>query len=997
MADTPVNSPKRIPIVDPYGNLGMIDESEAPHAIRAAGFRMPSSDELKDFQDQETYGKGALSAAEAFGAGAARSATFGGSDLALTKSGLASPETLAALKKYRPGYSGAGEVAGIAAGLLAPEAEVAGGAVEGAGAAARAAEALGTPVRAVAKAGQAVGDAARPAIEKSASLAVNPETSPITHKILSQAGSTALGSAVEGAAYGLGQSVTESALGDPDMNAEKVMSNVGYSALLAGGLGAAIGAGSGAFRGISDKLAGKSAAAASASPGQALKEAGFSAPLTESEEISRYAAPGTAAESPSLRDALHMEGADSETKGTLLDGLQKTKANKGEIIDSSQYLSSNGFGDAPIMEGMVSGSKHVQQLDDMVRTSPDPAGVQRAQMYEKGYQTGSNAVAKTLGDEEQDLTLAQLGNKFKDDISSHIETQYAPVKAIYDELGEYGKAIPISDKSTGALSRTIGKIIDDEGLIRGTPEYEFVRNFADGIDQVENLEKLKQYRTALARATGPETRYVSGLIKEKLDALEERAIKAEAGRMKNGPDRERVMSLIGKMDDAKSGYKALRDKMEDLGGKVFGKRKIYGPQDFLDKIDEVTPEAFAKKIFARNDSEFMGWFAKEFPEQMQLMRQYQRAQIKEASTLHGVFSPQRALKQIDKLQPEIKSLLFSPEELKTIEKARTYLDSFPKNFNPSGTSSMEAYRRFTSPVSAMIGWGKSLAAEGFMRRVVDTGAEASQARVGALAKIERMGIKTAKQVQSGAAAIVKAGDKKAPAITGYAASKLTPEEKKERHQKVVSLLRDYAANPETAIDHMEEATQHLYAVAPNLTGSLHQVAARATSFLASKLPPAPEQKLFSQKTDPGQSEISGFARYLDAVENPISVLHQVRDGNVTPESIETIQAVYPKLYQEMQSTLIESISKHVGKDGPATIPYRTRLSLGLFLGQDLDGSLSQSAIAANQAAIAMAPKADSQAPQGPGGARPSKAGMGKITKSNQMMTAMQSVAQRGEA
>ena len=148
-------------------------------------------------------------------AGAARGGTFGVSDYLAVKTGLTSPEHLSALKEYFPGTSLAGEIAGGVATAFVPASPV-GALVKGA----KLAEAT------------AVGRVAAALPAKAAANAIV--------KTAVETGGKALGGAIEGMAFGLGQSVSETALGDPDLTAEKVMANVGYGGLLGGTLGAGL-------------------------------------------------------------------------------------------------------------------------------------------------------------------------------------------------------------------------------------------------------------------------------------------------------------------------------------------------------------------------------------------------------------------------------------------------------------------------------------------------------------------------------------------------------------------------------------------------------------------------------------------------------------------------------------------------------------------------------------------------------------------------------------
>lgn len=202
MSEKPVN------LFDPEGNPVSVPSSSVNQAIQE-GFRVPTPQEvdavIKDQDNQEKYGEGLGNTLKAGAAGFARGATFGLSDQALTKSGVVKPETLSELEKRNPIASNVGQVAGAGAGLLTGEGELAG--------------ALSLP-KAVSKIGTAVAE------------------NPIAKQVLSRYGSAAMGSAIEGAAYGLGNVVSEHALGDPHLNAEKIASEIGMGALLGGSLGA---------------------------------------------------------------------------------------------------------------------------------------------------------------------------------------------------------------------------------------------------------------------------------------------------------------------------------------------------------------------------------------------------------------------------------------------------------------------------------------------------------------------------------------------------------------------------------------------------------------------------------------------------------------------------------------------------------------------------------------------------------------------------------------
>lgn len=214
-------------VVSPSGEV-FSAQSNNPSVldILQRGYRIETREQEHQRAGEERYGNRPIAAGLA---GAARGLTFGGSDVALTGTGAVDKSTLAGLREFNPGASTAGEVAAIgAATFLTPAGGVgllARGA-RGATAAVRGAEALGLG------AGRLVGgDVMLLSAPGSVGLA----------KALGRTAEMATQGVVEGALFGAGQMVSEHALGDTELNAERIMAHVGASALISGAAGGALG------------------------------------------------------------------------------------------------------------------------------------------------------------------------------------------------------------------------------------------------------------------------------------------------------------------------------------------------------------------------------------------------------------------------------------------------------------------------------------------------------------------------------------------------------------------------------------------------------------------------------------------------------------------------------------------------------------------------------------------------------------------------------------
>jgi hypothetical protein len=218
--------------VDPQTGETVEVDSEA--SLAALGYAPAGDAEIKQAQLDEarrekfsTTGQQVATAVEK----AASALTFGGSTI--VERGLLgiNPEDIRAREEINPIAAGLGTAAGIVAPLAltggAAAAPTLGKATVGAGV--RAAARMTAPAT-IARLGRTAAGAAERLLPVTAE-------SGIARQLAARAIKTGVGSAVEGAAYGLGEVVNEAALGDPNLTAQSALATIGLSATLAGGLG----------------------------------------------------------------------------------------------------------------------------------------------------------------------------------------------------------------------------------------------------------------------------------------------------------------------------------------------------------------------------------------------------------------------------------------------------------------------------------------------------------------------------------------------------------------------------------------------------------------------------------------------------------------------------------------------------------------------------------------------------------------------------------------
>lgn len=722
----------------------------------------------------------------------------------------------------------------------------------------------------------------------------------------------AVGTGVEGAVLGAGNVVSDAALGDPDLNAQKAITDIGF--------GAAIGA---VLGGAGHAIFGKAPEAIeSPSIGDKLNEF-----ATKENESARTAKALSAAE----------------------DGMPKDK----EFVDMAAR---NGW---PVVAGMNSDNPWVQRgVDSLLNGAPSYAAKQTEALYSDAYQSVSKDVDNMLG--EGKLSKAEIGNSLKGSITSKISEESKPIADMYDAIKQTAQEIPISPKDMADTADEIGGIKEAK-ISPSSPEAKLAAKAAEEISGLKTVDDIKAYKSILNRSISPTApsgeKRMAGIISEKLTALEENSIEAAAKNLQTDAEGAAKMKwLIQQRKVANAAYKPFIEDIKTLAERL-GKGRVYGAKDAISFINDLSPEEITQRLFSKNNSEFLSFFEKKFPQESAMMREYQKGVLRDSavSSATGEFNPKAVFRKVDNMEPEIQKAIFTPDELSKLNDAKKYIQKgFPQKFNPSGTAGKTAFQAFfESPTGALIGNARDFGIQQYIKyagalpeavrpNAVEAGADLAN-RFNKLNSIKNSSAKVgqdildmAKNATSGSnikTALVSAG------VQGIGHSF------KSRADRISKLSKD----PDLMSDQMSHHTNGIMDAAPNISNGIHKTLVTGVQFLASKLPKQQDQFLLSQKIEPSEAAKNKFNRYYDAVDNPVSALKQVKNGSLSNETMEALTAVYPQMLNHMRQTVIHEMNPEKARN----LPYAQKLALSKFLGQPLDASMTPMAIQANQAALAM--------------------------------------------
>lgn len=152
--------------------------------------------------------------------------------------------------------------------------------------------------------------------------------------------------------------------------------------------------------------------------------------------------------------------------------------------------------------------------------------------------------------------------------------------------------------------------------------------------------------------------------------------------------------------------------------------------------------------------------------------------------------------------------------------------------------------------------------------------------------------------------------------------------------------------------------------APKTAQAIGERAVTAIQFLQSKIPKRPYEAVFpsdiQKPYEPSSMELAKFERYVQVVDNPLSVLQDLEAGTLTQEHVEALRVVYPNLYSRIKQEVLSNLANKPEGE----VPYRKKVQISILFQVPVDGSLTGRAISGLQSQFADARQAELTGSQG---------------------------------
>jgi len=914
VADTA--QPQTTNVVSPTGDLVSVDNSDLPAALHPVnGYRLATPEDEQAYTQTQKYG-GVGQGIQAGIEGALQSATFG------VIPGVGKAEDIAGRAAEHPIANVAGSVLPFAAESLVPG-------VGEAGMAAQAARAATTVPRLIGEAGEAIKNASG----------------------LSGVSAKALQYAAESAIMQGSNEVSKALLKDPDQTAASVMADEGLASLFGGALGVAAG-------GI-----GKTAA---------LWNEKFGAKAS---------------------DAVIDKSIPDIVSQSLTSGIQ--------IPDS--------------LSRALSGDQDAYNRAQVLQKSDTIYGRALQNDVSKIYDQAENNTLQALG-KTPDVTAKapnayNFGADMKDALRESIEAQQKGYGPVYDELRNDYKNIPVSADQRAVLAGNLSKAISENGLgaLQGSAEHGQIGGLFRSIDNLADADGIKNLNTGVNQAArnpdlqrfaavispvlkdfesnvvtnhlqniaeGSAPQNLAALAKITQKALKNQdpaaAIEAAAqleSAMKNAKaatsiDQQRAASLLGRRKAADNAFKQAMGDMNTLKG-ALGLGRFKGTNGFLRALDEKSPEQILQRLGNKNRQELIEFLQQRFPKVAERLKDWHlSSDLYDARLPGGGLNTKKFLNAMfdgEKNPQHIQDFMMGPAASQRLQAIKQILNALPKDGNPSNSAAMidKLWKgKIGTLVGGTLGVGGGHIAGGILGGASDhvlreinpflsykilemrgAGKQIVPSQVKAMFDYAKSAAQGNMAIEKGVNALVNRSQV-------VPSSKVPSEADRNRLDRYVSEIRKDPSKLTSVASDMQENM-------PDHTGPLAMTAQAAANYLTSIKPQPALGGMLDTKTKPSQAQQTEYHRQLDIAEQPLMILKHMQDGDLTPNDVSTLKNCHPASYQVYQQKIMQELA-----NPGVQIPYKTRLSMSLFLGQPLDSTMTPASI------IAAQPLSAAQVPQG---------------------------------
>lgn len=123
------------------------------------------------------------------------------------------------------------------------------------------------------------------------------------------------------------------------------------------------------------------------------------------------------------------------------------------------------------------------------------------------------------------------------------------------------------------------------------------------------------------------------------------------------------------------------------------------------------------------------------------------------------------------------------------------------------------------------------------------------------------------------------------------------------YQKDKKRIENGALSPEGMTNSFLEANAAAVDTLPKTSMAIQEAVVQGNQFLLSKFPRGYDSPM--SEFTPSQAALDKFDKYKRAIQDPQNALNEFKQGYMTPESIEVMKLVYPKIYRTLRNEVLD--------------------------------------------------------------------------------------------
>lgn len=568
---------------------------------------------------------------------------------------------------------------------------------------------------------------------------------------------------------------------------------------------------------------------------------------------------------------------------------------------------------------------------------------------ERDLQAIKERTLQQIGRTEDDIAnLTQIskfeeGLQLKQKIVGSVKKEYEPIAKLYEELEAPFKQAKVMPSDSENIITGVTNLIKQEGydLRPNSPQYKFMQDAMEEASLVKTAEDMLKYTRRLSQdyKFGDENFVPAKQLKKLFSETRDKVLVREAGIA--GPE------VLEKFNQAQSAYKGIMGKLDDLSDQM-AVRSPGNVSGFIKNLDDLNEEAFVRKLGAKDNVNLQRMLTEQFPDVADQMKRLELDNILKKSIKNGEFDTSKFVKNIDGLSPEMKEYLLGVEALDSIQNIKQLVDKIPTKSNGFNFKGREMPKGAGAVAGAILSdsWFAGALKGTFAQLGIDNTTDAAKRAFLKFAGSETATNATAfKAMTDYIANVVKGETLLTKAVTGVfktaplAINLGNPE--KDR-KKLNEKITEYTERPDGLLEHNKDAGYYM----ENETAAMTASISRNIQYLSALKPDTAPKAPLDGKVKANATQEARYNSALDIANTPLLVIDKIKKGTLTTNDIQDISAMYPSLANKLKMKLFEQVVENQAKD--IRIPYHTKLSLSLFMGQPLESSMMPASIQSNQ-------------------------------------------------